>query len=108
MTLGLSLHSEPVDIMGTRIPNYARVEAVIISVSQCCCRGCAGQVLTSGPVKNLFCRLFQYDRAAWENLRAGVDAALRDLPKYEIASPVWAEAGARPALPVRTLEELDL
>jgi hypothetical protein len=83
MTLGLSLQSEPADIWGTKIPNFARVEAVIISVSQQCCRGCAGVILTSGPVKNLFCRLFQYDRPSWEDLRLGVDAALRHLPKYE-------------------------
>lgn len=96
MTLGLD---DLTDIMGTKIPNHARIEAVWISVSQTCCRGCAGAVLTSGPVKSLFARLYAYDRASWQQLRAGVDAALRGLPAYEIASPVWAEADARPALP---------
>jgi hypothetical protein len=105
VTLGLL---EQTDIMGTRIPNHARVEAVVISVSQCACRGGAGAVLTSGPVKSLFVRLCEFDRPSWLQLRAGVDAALRALPAYEIAAPSWGVADARPALPVMTLAELDL
>ncbi|WP_424138636.1 hypothetical protein [Roseomonas chloroacetimidivorans] len=99
---------EPMDIMGTRIPTEARMEAVIISVSQCCCRGCAGAVLTSSATRHLFERLLHFDRPSWLRLRAGVDAALRALPAYEIATPIWAVADARPAPPATTPVQWDL
>jgi hypothetical protein len=106
MSLDLLLIEQ--DPYGTKIPQEARIEAVLISLSQCRCRGHAGEVLQLSSTKNLLRRLYEFDRLAWQRMRAGIDGALRQLPKYEIASPVWAEADARPALPVTPPVQWDL
>lgn len=95
MTLGL----EPQPMVGCTIPTEARIEALLWSLSQCRCRGHAGEVLNSSPIRTLFSRLFANDRQTYETLRRQVDAALHALPVYEIVAPYRDATDARPALP---------